>query len=93
MRNAHEIIKMLISTTGMDSEKKRPVRSFLHNILLGVATHAELSREQENLLTATIQEVKCNQHTAVLKDSQRSQAWAMQIAMWINGAHVANRCP
>jgi hypothetical protein len=64
--------------------------AFLHTVLVCVSTEAELDAVQRNFLNVTLLEVVCDMHQAVIMDRQKSSMWAMAIATWVNGAHVAN---
>ena len=64
----------------VDLTPKSKVWSFLNQVFVGVVPHAEIDFEQYNLLIA------------IMDDDLRSRQWAMQVATWINGVHVANKC-
>ena len=89
MMNARENVGRTMNN--VDPDKKHKVWSFLNIVRMGIAPRAELDHVQENLLTSIVQEVACDLHTTTLNDSQRSEQWAMQIATWVNGVHVATR--
>ena len=76
----------------VDLTPKSKVWSFLNQVFVGVVPHAEIDFEQYNLLIAIMAEVKGAMHTAIMDDDLRSRQWAMQVATWINGVHVANKC-
>lgn len=90
MNNASNLVRQMMDSMKNPNDKMK-VRSFLNFVLMGISSNAELSYLQETLLESILSEFVRGMHLPVLESSHESQVRAMQIAIWVNGAHVANK--
>lgn len=86
MNKAHNCIRLLMSTLDPDNDKT--AWSFMNEVLMAVSETAELNPTQENLLEVQLSRVKCGLY-GEMNNFTRDQ-FVLQIATWVNGAHVAN---